>query len=1477
MARIGVAMALAFATMLVFSALASSALAATGHPFLGSFSLGQNSWPRGIAIDGSDYLYVHEAGAKSGVAKYTTAGVPVPFTGSAGYIHGNKIEGTPDGTGGNPEGYPYSIAVDSSGGPDDGYIYMTNLYGPSGSTVYVYNGSGIFLGTLGGDFDCGVAVDQANGDVYTGDFASGGQANVKRYAPPVGDPSDDVAEATLTFPINGENQTCPIKVDESGNVYVNGNGRSLPGEGLLKFAPSQFGVAEPAFIALSPYPDPGAGLTLLPSGGYYVDHETDVVKHDAAGAQVGSPFPSAALSESRGVAADSSGNVYVTESAPNGAGGVSAFGPTEVELPLAISATPTGVIQTSVHATGEVKPDGAGGVTECEFVYGPDAGYTEGSVPCSPEASVGSPIGANTAVSADITGLTSGTRYHYRLIAGNANGAAPGSDEAFETLVPVPGTTTEEAKNVGKDSAELNGSFTGNGEDTHYYFEYGKTESYGSSVPASPADAGSPSGETHVAPITVTGLEGATEYHFRLVATNKYGTSRGGDLTFTTPVSISNLTTDPPSGVTDTSAELNGSFDADGRETHYFFEWGETASYGHSTPAPPGDLVPGTSGRVHVPPIEISGLGGGFSYHYRVVASNSSGTTYGQDVIFKTAEAPTVSNINSRDLQPTAAELVGEVNPRYGETTYEFEWGSTTNYGNVTPVPAGDAGSGNASVPVSVALEGLEEGVTYHFRLVATNQYGSTASSDQSFGFYPSECPNAQLRQETHSNALPDCRAYELVTPTFANGALVAPRGGPGLPPNATSPSRIAYSVAFGIFPEEDGHPTNEINDIYVSSRGATGWHQRYTGLPSNEVGSMAGPPTYYLEDLLHNFHSFPEVTDGTQASPNLDRILSYSQGLAVTGECGGELVCTTPNGVSGPSNGVRGQPSNAGFVFNSESGAVEGRFPTNLAEKGKQGEQFVGLPEASADFSHYVFQSDTPYANSGPNGPNEEREFYCCAMPVPHGLEPEPIYDNDIETGITKLASLKEDNSTQFKGYTLHTSENGSRILMSEHWTQGFPPYGGELFPVGYRGKFEMEGPLYLRVNGEETIEFLAGRHFSYAGSTADGKTVYIRSSEQLTPDDHDHSADLFVWHEESPHTLTRISVGDFGNAGNEDECEAEWSGGGCNVEVLDFLAYSQWSFLSGAGQGGNAISDQALASNSGDLYFLSPERLVEGKGEEGQANLYVYRHGAVQYVATMNPSPVCTFLANSFGCASGPVARMEVTPNGDHMAFVVNSNITGYNSAGHTEMYTYDPESGRVTCASCRPDGQPPTSEVLASQNGAFQTNDGRVFFSTSDSLTPKDSDGVEDVYEFSEGRPQLISSGTGSAPPSYDGYASQFSATGLVGVSADGTDVYFATIDTLVSQDHNGSRPKIYDARVGGGFPAERTPPDCEAADECHGPSSEPPVLPPDRTSAELGTPTKQKAAKHKKKHKHHKKKHAKKKSQKKKASKRAKHHG
>jgi hypothetical protein len=141
-----------------------------------------------------------------------------------------------------------------------------------------------------------------------------------------------------------------------------------------------------------------------------------------------------------------------------------------------------------------------------------------------------------------------------------------------------------------------------------------------------------------------------------------------------------------------------------------------------------------------------------------------------------------------------------------------------------------------------------------------------------------------------------------------------------------------------------------------------------------------------------------------------------------------------------------------------------------------------------------------------------------------------------------------------------------------------------------------------------------------------------------------------------------------------------------------------------------------------------------------------------------------------------------------------------------------------------------------VGASQNGLFMTNDGRAFFTTDDALVHTDTNEAVDVYEYVDGHPQLITPGTGETRTPKSA-AFDIQSPGLIGVSADGRDVYFATFDTLVRQDHNGLFLKFYDARAGGGFPAPAPPPPCEAADECHGVGSSPPAAIQDETAAGL----------------------------------------
>ena len=197
--------------------------------------------------------------------------------------------------------------------------------------------------------------------------------------------------------------------------------------------------------------------------------------------------------------------------------------------------------------------------------------------------------------------------------------------------------------------------------------------------------------------------------------------------------------------------------------------------------------------------------------------------------------------------------------------------------------------------------------------------------------------------------------------------------------------------------------------------------------------------------------------------------------------------------------------------------------------------------------------------------------------------------------------------------------------------------------------------------------------------------------------------------------------------------------------------------------------------------------------------------------------------------------------------MAFITKTRVTAYDNAGYSEMYLYDPAARTIKCVSCRPDGAPPTSDVIGARNGLFMTFDGRTFWTTKDGLVPRDANQKVDVYEFVRGRPQLITTGTS------DDTGNEFQVPGLAGVSGDGIDVYFATYATLVPQDENGDVLKFYDARTNGGFPTPEVKPPCQAADECHGEERSAPAAPEIGTSARLGNGGNYQAAPKKKKKK------------------------
>ena len=298
-------------------------------------------------------------------------------------------------------------------------------------------------------------------------------------------------------------------------------------------------------------------------------------------------------------------------------------------------------------------------------------------------------------MSASLTGLTAGTTYHYRVVATNSSGTARGADGIFTTSAG-PVAVTGSATSVTTTTATLNGTVDPNGRATTWYFEYGTSTSYGSKT--AEKSAGSGTSTTSVA-APVSGLTRGRLYHYRLVATSDAGTSRGADQTLLDDHRADSACTGAASSIALTSAKLNGTVTPNGQATSWYFEYGTSTSYGTKTAAKSAGS--GTSA-VKVA-ASLTGLRRTTTYHYRLVATNASGTTVGGDRSFSTSLAPSVRTGAAQDVGATTATLTGAVDRRGRATNWYFEYGTSTGYGSRTPnrgAPSG-AGARNVTAPLT--------------------------------------------------------------------------------------------------------------------------------------------------------------------------------------------------------------------------------------------------------------------------------------------------------------------------------------------------------------------------------------------------------------------------------------------------------------------------------------------------------------------------------------------------------------------------------------------------------------------------------------------------------------------------------------------------------------------------------------------------------------------------------------------------------
>jgi hypothetical protein len=227
----------------------------------------------------------------------------------------------------------------------------------------------------------------------------------------------------------------------------------------------------------------------------------------------------------------------------------------------------------------------------------------------------------------------------------------------------------------------------------------------------------------------VTGLNVSTTYYYRVRAYNGGSTSGNSNtinVTTLTATGAPVVTTNPAANVASFSAMLNGRVNPHGQATSVYFQYGTATSYGSNTAS---HSVNGSTYQNVV--ANISGLSASRTYHFRIVATNNSGTRYGSDRIFTTLTAtgaPVVTTKPATNIMNSSATLNGSLDPHGLTTSVHFQYGTTTSYGHTTPM---QSQTGNTYRNIAASISSLTTHTTYHFRIVATNNAGTRYGSDR--------------------------------------------------------------------------------------------------------------------------------------------------------------------------------------------------------------------------------------------------------------------------------------------------------------------------------------------------------------------------------------------------------------------------------------------------------------------------------------------------------------------------------------------------------------------------------------------------------------------------------------------------------------------------------------------------------------------------------------------------------------------------
>jgi hypothetical protein len=803
--------------------------------------------------------------------------------------------------------------------------------------------------------------------------------------------------------------------------------------------------------------------------------------------------------------------------------------------------------------------------------------------------------------------------------------------------------------------------------------------------------------------------------------------------------------------------------------------------------------------------------------------------------------APTINGLSSRGITSSAAEASAQIDPRGAATMVTFEYGAgSCSGGGCTALGAEAVSAGFGDQERHVALPGLSPATTYAVRVTVKSSAGQD-SRETTF--------------TTRPVPLPDGRAWELVSPTRANGANyeAAPSEG-GIIRAGEDGSALTYLATA---PTEAGAQGNRAPSFVQN-------------LARRVTDPSSGKPAWSSQDLEI---PAPEKTPGVTIGATQEyAAFSRDLGLAIIQPYNSSNLAEPALSERATENEVQEKTlylrRNEGACYPVPSSCYEA-LVTAANDKGevggershfggKSGVTASGLrfEGASADAQHVVFVSgfNAPEAPLTAGPAAEGANLYEWNRSEPENLR-----------RVNLLPPLEPEKERPAGGESTPTLGSSGKLVRNAVSEDGSHIY------------WQWRGHLYLRdTTRSETVQIDApvGEELPggalYQGASIDGRRVFFTDREPLTPNSHAEQGkrDLFVWEQTSAPdeplagTLTDLSV-------------TVEPGGRASVRGL----------VPAISEHGDVVYFAAaniLASNAN----AEGEKAARGgctNGEQGgttTCNLYVDRLSGgtwtTSFIAQLSgaDSPDWGFFDESSNLQKETASS---SPDGEYLAFMSKRPlIRSYDNrvtspagdgARAEEVYLYSAGDGRLVCASCEPDGSRPTGVADIEESGeglgllvdrdrtwttesqanpvwlagsipgwtgmlengakALQpprvvSNEGRLLFNSPGALVPADENAKNDVYQYEPNGLGSCASTTGCVGLISSGTSDRESA--FLEASASGQDAFFLTAAALVPNDINGAYD-VYDAHVcTAASPCVEAPAatdsECESASACRG---------------------------------------------------------